>query len=108
MEQLLEKGEVKLEVQRPSAIPAASSPDRPENVPHRNNRKVVVGSVRARGWKKARRALTREEKGDEGVLSLLTEKAGVTQVDSIKTTKFRRVYAEIGATLVVQVVKNLL
>ena len=52
--------------------------------------------------------MTREEKGDEGVSSLLTEKADVMQVDSIKTTKFRRVYAEIGATLVVQVVKNLL
>lgn len=108
MEHLLEKGEVKLEVQRPSAVPAAARPDRPDNVPHRSNRKVVVGSVRARVWKKAKRALTLEERGNKGVLSLLREKADVMQVDSIKTTGFRRVYEEIGATLVVQVVKNLL
>lgn len=54
MEHLLEKGEVKPEVQRPSAVPAAARPDRPDNVPHRSNRKVVVGSVRAGGWKKAK------------------------------------------------------
>ena len=108
MEHLLEKGEVKPEVQRPSAVPAAARPDRPDNDPHRSNRKVVVGSVRARGWKKARRALTLEERGNKSVLSLLREKADVMQVDSIKTTEFRRVYEEIGATLVVQVVKNLL
>ena len=50
----------------------------------------------ARGWKRARWALTLEEKGDKGALSLLREKADVMQVDPINTTEFRRVYEEIG------------
>lgn len=50
----------------------------------------------ARGWRRARRALTLEEKGDKGALSLLKEKADVMQVDPINTTEFGRVYEEIG------------
>ena len=49
---LLEKGEVKPRVQKPSAIPAVSGPLRSDSVPQRDNGNMVIGSVVARKWRK--------------------------------------------------------
>ena len=45
---LLENGEVKPRVQKPSAIPAVSGPLRSDSVPQRDNGNMVMGSVVAR------------------------------------------------------------
>lgn len=45
---LLEQGEVKPWVQKPSAIPAVSGPLRSDSVPQRDNGSMVLGSVVAR------------------------------------------------------------
>lgn len=49
---LLEKGDVKPQVQKPSAVPAASGPLRFDSVPQRDHRNMVIRSVGARRWRK--------------------------------------------------------